>query len=167
MKRFILTGVLVLAVVAACSAEAAQVSLTGLWHEMNMVGSGFSERYAFYEDGSFIYCHSQMDGLERNLCKTGTWSVADDELQLTIETRLVLEGGEVEESDEGQYIDGADVRELLCDPPEKEVHKIADAGKDEDTEREMITIGGVVYYRFDNQTDLMDDYYELKDMVKR
>ena len=151
---------------AGCKAEAAPAPLTGLWHEMNMVGSGFSERYAFYEDGTFIYCSSQMDDLERNLCKTGTWSVADDELRLAVETRLVLEGGQVEESDEGQYIDGGDVRELFYDPPEKEVYKIAPAGKDEDTEREMITIGGVIYYRFDNQTDLMDAYYELKGMVK-
>ena len=167
MKKIAQLCLCVCMLLVGCRAEAAQVSLTGLWHEMNMVGSGFSERYAFYEDGSFIYCHSQMDDSKRNLCKTGTWSFADDALQLTIETQLILEGGEVEESDEGQYIDGADVRELLCDPPEKEVHKIADAGKDEDTEREMITIGGVVYYRFDNQTDLMDDYYELKDRVKR
>ena len=153
MKKITQLCLCVCMLLVGCRAEAAQVSLTGLWHEMNMVGAGFSERYAFYEDGSFIYCHSQMDDSKRNLCKTGTWSFAADALQLTIKTRLVLEGG--------------DVRELLCDPPEKEVQKIAGAGKDEDTEREMVTIGEVVYYRFDNQTNLMDDYYELKDRAKR
>jgi hypothetical protein len=108
-----------------------------------------------------------MDGMERELYKTGTWSVAGGELRLTVDKRLMLEGGQIEEGDDEQYIVGGDVHERTYSPSKSEIYKIVHTGRDPQTNRDTITVGGVTYYRFDNQIDLMDDYYELKEKLKQ
>lgn len=135
----------------------------GLWHAMSIVAAGFSERYALYDDGTFIYGSSEMDELERELYKTGTWDVVDDKLRLLVEARWILPVGNPEDmvpSNELLIVDG-EIIKRICAPPETETYSIARIGTDIETDRETIAIDGVTFYNFDNQTDLLDGYYEL------
>ena len=136
--------------------------LVGKWHAMAMAAAGFAERYAFFGDGTFIYACSEMDGLNWERYKTGTWAVSgNDELRLSVLARLMFEGGEIAGPDGGRYIEGADAREILCDPPEPESLALAHAATDPGTGRDVAMIGGAAFYRFDDHPGLMDGYYEM------
>jgi len=135
--------------------------LIGQWHAMNMIAAGFAERYVFHSDGTFLYGVSEMNGLERVRYKKGIWSVSGDKLTLSVTSKLVLAGGDIAEADGEQYIENASVQNRVCDPPENKTLTVAQANPDPDTNRATITIGGVTYYNFDNQPDLMAGYDEL------
>jgi len=133
----------------------------GQWHAMNAVAAGFDERWLFEEDGAFVFGTSDMDALGRLLFEAGQWKVLGSELQLTVESRVELVGGTVVASDEGDYIDGAEVQVTDVGPPEQVTHVLGGFGTDEETGRRTITIDGVTFYDFGNQDDLFDSYYEL------
>lgn len=138
-------------------------SLIGLWHSMNMVGAGFGERYAFNEDGTFIFGTSQMDESNNQLYEAGTWSIVNGELKLEIKERLVMPEGDINEivpGDDLVILDSGVVM-LIINPPEVETHSISVTGADPETGRDTITIDGVTFYDFNNQTDMFDDYYDL------
>ena len=146
---------------APASEEDRSALYVGQWHAMNMVAAGFDERWLFGEDGAFLYASSDMDALNRLLFEAGQWKVTGSELQLTVESRVELVGGTVESSDEGDYIDGAEAREAIVDPPEHKILAIGEFGTDEETGRKTISIGEVTFYDFDNQDNLFDSYYEF------
>ncbi len=140
-------------------------SFIGLWHSMNMVAAGFGERYAFNEDGTFIFGSSQMDEFERQLYTAGRWSVTEGKLKLEVNVRLVVPVGETEDivpSDELIILDRGVVK-VIHDPPEIESYSIAKTGTDPKTGRNTITIDGITFYDFNNQTDMFDEYYDLND----
>ncbi|HHY64227.1 MAG TPA: hypothetical protein GX501_04190 [Clostridiaceae bacterium] len=123
-------------------------AFVGLWHSMNVVGSGFAERYAFYEDGTFIYGANQMDD-DPLIYASGTWGVSDGKLKLFIMEKLFRS------NDEGDV----DIKKIK--PPEVASYSIKETGPDPETGRDTIAIGGVTYYNYDNQTDMFESYYEL------
>lgn len=138
-------------------------SFIGLWHSMNMVAAGFGERYAFNEDGTFIFGTSQMDEFDRQLYKAGRWSIAGGKLKLEVDARLVVPVGEIEDivpSDELIILDRGVVK-VIYNPPEIETYSIVKTDADPETGRNTIAIDGVTFYNFNNQTDLFDDYYDL------
>ncbi|MCL2321542.1 MAG: MBL fold metallo-hydrolase [Oscillospiraceae bacterium] len=136
----------------------------GLWHGMKMVAAGFDERYAFYDDGTFIYGSSEMNESKQELYKTGTWSVADGELLLTVEARWILPVGNIEDivPNDELIIVNDEVVKKICNPPEVETYSIAQTGTDSETGRDTISIDGITFYNFDNQTNLFDGYYNLE-----
>lgn len=140
-------------------------SLIGLWHSMNMVAAGFGERYAFNEDGTFIYGTSQMDESNHQLYAAGTWSIVNGELKLEIETRLVMPEGDINEIVPGDDLIILDrgVVKMIYNPPEVETCSISITGADPETGRNTIAIDGVTFYDFKNQTDMFDYYYDLTD----
>jgi len=81
--------------------DAPEPQYYGGWHASPTVGSGFNTRYRFDPDGSFIYCCSDMDGMDRNRGADGKWSIKpistanpqNELLCLEISTRIVWEGG--------------------------------------------------------------------------
>ncbi|NLE24164.1 MAG: hypothetical protein GX625_02305 [Clostridiaceae bacterium] len=138
-------------------------SFIGLWHSMNMVAAGFGERYAFNEDGTFIFGTSQMDEFERQLFSTGRWSIAGGKLKLEVDARLVVPAGKTEDivsGDELIILDRGVVKEIY-NPPEIETYNIAKTDADPETGRNTITIDGDTFYDFNNQIDLFDEYYDL------
>lgn len=138
-------------------------SLVGLWHSMNMVAAGFGERYAFNEDGTFIYGTNQMDEFERQLFSTGRWSIAEGKLKLEVNARLVVPVGDIKDivpNDDLIILDRGVVKKIF-NPPEIETYSIAKTDADPETGRNTITIDGDTFYDFNNQIDLFDEYYEL------
>ena len=134
--------------------------LPGMWHANNVVGSGFAERWRFDETGDFIYGASQYDMLDRLLFESGTWKVEGNRLLLTIEWRIVLEGGEVIEVDGEQAIEGASPIAEPLSPVETKTLVLGDYGQDPETERACLTIGGVTYYDYSGQPNMFDGYYD-------
>ena len=134
--------------------------LPGQWHADNVVGSGFAERWRFDETGDFIYGTSQYDMLDRLLYESGTWKVEGNRLLLTIEWRIVLEGGEVIEVDGEQAIEGASPIAEPLSPVETKTLVLGDYGQDPETERACLTIGGVTYYDYSGQPNMFDGYYD-------
>jgi len=146
-------------------------ALLGQWQDMDFVGSGYSERWLFQSDGSFAHVPSQMsEELNRELCEHGTWQLDGNRLQLTVEHRIMLVGGTVEDSEEGQYIDGADIQRQPVMPPETKTLTIGGFGNAEyyDGEefilaRETMVLDGVTWYEFSNQPDMFEVYFEYAD----
>lgn len=135
----------------------------GLWHSMNAVAAGYGERYALNDDGTFIFGTSQMDEFERQLFKAGRWSISGGKLKLEVDARLVVPVGEIEDivpSDKLIILDRGVVK-VIYNPPEIETYSIVKTDADPETGRNTITIDGVTFYDFNNQTDLFDDYYDL------
>lgn len=135
----------------------------GLWHSMNAVAAGYGERYALNDDGTFIFGTSQMDEFERQLFKAGRWSIAEGKLKLEVDAQLVVPVGKIEDivpSDELIILDRGVVK-VIYNPPEIETYSIIKTATDPETGRNTITIDGVTFYDFNNQTDLFDDYYDL------
>lgn len=79
------------------SAPPEEADLTGFWHGSASVGSGYSERYLLFDDGSFIYRTSSMDGSARLDELSGEWSIDGCHLVLLADTMTFLRGGRIEE----------------------------------------------------------------------
>ena len=75
------------------SAEALEYSR--VWHGSPVLGSGWSERFALYNDGTFIWGANEMDGATRLRYFAGTWDVKDGQLTLNVQILIGWEGGEV------------------------------------------------------------------------
>ena len=89
-----------------------------------MLGSGWSNRLAIFDDGTFIFATSQMDGETRERFIKGDWSVnSDGFLTLVCRTALRWQNGKVVPATgsigtETEIIN-ADVMKITYDPPEK------------------------------------------------
>lgn len=71
--------------------------LVGIWHASPIVGAGYSERFFFYDDGTFKFCYSQYDEEKRILDMSGNWTVKGERLILSVLEETVLVGGELAE----------------------------------------------------------------------
>jgi hypothetical protein len=92
-------------------------------------------------------------------------------LQLTVQHRIMLAGGTIEDSDEGPYIDGAEIVKEPVVPAEIKtltVGGFANAVYDEEEgyidTRATAILGGVTYYDFSSQPDMFEVYFEYADM---
>ncbi|WP_188398447.1 MULTISPECIES: hypothetical protein [Sporomusa] len=133
----------------------------GMWQAVNTVTGELDARYALYGDGTFIYGSSEI--VERELYKAGTWSIANDELRLAVESRWVLPVGNIEDivPNDELIILGGGLIKLICNPPEIETYRIVQTGVKPETDRDTIAIDGVTFYDFNEQTDLFDGFYAL------
>ncbi len=76
----------------------AAVPYSRLWHASPVLGAGWSERFALYEDGSFIWAANQMDGESTCRYFAGTWEIQDGNLLLHSKLVVGWEGGELVEN---------------------------------------------------------------------
>jgi hypothetical protein len=74
-------------------AQKEKMDIIGFWQDMPVVGSGYSTTYQFFEDGTFVYGHNQMDCADSILQESGTFSIRKDKLKLKFNERKVLIGG--------------------------------------------------------------------------
>ena len=93
----------------------------------NVVGAAFAQRYAFFDDGSFLYGCSEFDGLERVRYEAGEWLVDGGYLVLAVRERLILTGGDLVEDDEfGDRLEGGEVWiETILYPTVEDVYRFA------------------------------------------
>jgi len=66
----------------------------GTWHNTPSVGSGYGARYYFFNNGTFIYKASEMDGETRIRTKKGIWSIKEDKLILLVNEIEEIVGGQ-------------------------------------------------------------------------
>lgn len=138
----------------------------GMWHGGKTADAekGFAERYFLKDDGTFVHAPSERGEFERELFKTGTWTVTDNELRLTVRERWVVPVGGAEniDPDDAAAVVVGDAVKVLCNPPETEILPIARAEADPGTGRKAITIDGAMFYEFDGQAKLLKKYNELR-----
>jgi hypothetical protein len=76
-------------------AQKEKMDIIGFWQDMPVVGSGYSTTYQFFEDGTFVYGHNQMDCADSILQESGAFSLRKDKLKLKFNERKVLIGGQL------------------------------------------------------------------------
>ena len=140
-------------------------ALLGQWHAMDMVAAGYGERWMFESDGAFAHAPSDMDSLNRLLCEYGTWELGGDKLRLTVRHRIMLSGGTVGTSEEGEYLEGADIVDEPVVPAEIKTITVggfanAEYGDEAVVTRATVIFDGVTYYDFSSQPDMFAVYFE-------
>ena len=150
----------------AIDMSAAAAPYARLWHASPVLGSGWNERFALYNDGTFIWAVNQMDGASRLRYILGFWDVQDNMLVLSAQVFIVWEGGEVVSNSDGHlgsyssaevienpYIFAFTVNQLFALPlgaPK------ADGQRGLDT----VTIGQQQYWDYTGQAvGAMDDFW--------
>ena len=67
--------------------------LVGVWQNSEGVGSGLTDQYQFYDDGTFVYNFNQMDGTKRLVSHSGFWNLHRGMLHLHTTAMAVHLGG--------------------------------------------------------------------------
>jgi hypothetical protein len=70
-------------------------SLVGVWQDNNVVGSGWSNTYLFFNNGTYKFFYSQMDCAKRIVSHAGKWSIAGEVLSMEREEQRVIVGGQM------------------------------------------------------------------------
>ena len=105
MKRVILILITFLTINAAQAQDsnstkfADNTSIVGVWQNQPTMGSGWSNTYLFFPDGTFKFYFSQMDCAKRDVSYSGLWNVKGDALRLTKKEKVSVVGGELKKSD--------------------------------------------------------------------
>ena len=128
--------------------------MIGVWHDMPMVGSGLSQRYHFYDDGSFVFEYSQFDETKTTLSESGKWTFINDLLSLEITEKITVVGGEKTES-KGRIVI------VIPTPPEKKeytVHTPLSLDKEVSPDGYYtFDIEGIEYWRISSDPDMYRD----------
>ena len=77
----------------AMAADARERELIGVWQDISFMASGWSDTYQFFGDGTYVFNHSQMNCLKREIWHSGSWKIQGRHLRLTIANRKVIVGG--------------------------------------------------------------------------
>lgn len=76
-----------------------KINLIGTWqYGGREVGAGYNHLYMFNDDGTYKFQHSQYDGESREIENSGNWSVENNKLRLEVKKRIIVEGGQLEDS---------------------------------------------------------------------
>ena len=69
----------------------------GTWQDLSYMTAVYGERYHFFEDGTYIFEYAN-GGAKKDISESGTWRIAGDTVTLIASKKIVIEGGEVEDS---------------------------------------------------------------------
>ena len=146
-------------------AQGSPDSLVGVWQDERIVASGWSNTFLFFKDGTFIYFFNQMDCAKRTISYSGTWRVNEDELNLTVERKNVIEGGRLVPSDgscasDSMIVDGVE-KIIKLDVPEEIVYSVSEIYTDnqDDISRIKIYIDAMPYWKFsDNPQEMLKEF---------
>ena len=98
-------------------------SLVGVWQDAEVVGSGWSNTFLFYNDGTFKFFYSQMDMRKRETGYSGTWYVEGDGLILDVTQRQFLDDGRLVPDQTGGPKDSVLIdavsRTTIYNPPDR------------------------------------------------
>jgi hypothetical protein len=147
----------------------------GMWHASPVLGSGWSNRLAFLEEGVFVYAASTMDGESRERFIAGEWTVSEGgTLTLLIIEVLRWEGGRIAPpgpsmGTKTEIADAEIVREGY-DPPRKAKVAVGEYVYDDSTPRPWkirLPDGGAIWggdgwwWKYEGDSaigDLLHDY---------
>lgn len=106
-----------------------QETLVGIWQDAPSLGSGWGENYRFFEDGTFVFSHSQMDCQDSVISMGGFYKVRGKKLKLQFIAIEYIEGGTLEPSSgsygsEFQLVGGTVVSDTFRDKIRFSISKI-------------------------------------------
>lgn len=127
----------------------------GYWHASPTTDADYNERYAFFEDGTFLYGSNETSGGGYIWYADGNWSFEDGRLVFSIDNRA-----DFDESLEGPV--------QLAPLDQREAYRLEarllddDAVTAEGEARRKIQIDSVDYWEVKDGSSLFDVYYELR-----
>jgi len=126
--------------------------MIGIWQASPSMASGWSDRYHFFEDGSYIFYYNEMYGGNRTTDESGDWEIKDNKLILNMTAHTVIEGGTVVEDEiTGRRIDGGQKRNIRLKKPERKTLPLfKQLVLDLDNQRLRLELNGVRYWKFSN-----------------
>jgi hypothetical protein len=140
-------------------------SLIGVWQDLNVVASGWSNTYLFFKDGSFKFFYSQMDCSKRLISYSGNWKVEGDALLLGVKEKVVIEGGIMVKSTGScagdSAIEGGVERKVEVSPSEQIEYAVSRIYKenDNDIQRDVVYIDMIKFWKFsDSPSDLLNQF---------
>lgn len=127
--------------------------LIGIWQDMPMMGSGWSNHYNFYLDGRFSYYISQMKCDKRTIRQTGGWILEGNKLVLTTTREQVMTGGKMVKSTGScgtpLTLEDGQLTERELPKPVVETFVITQKQPSEDSFHESIELGKTQFWKFD------------------
>ena len=67
--------------------------LIGIWQDGQDIGSGWSDNYQFFQDGTFQFNYNQMNCSKRIIDYRGKWRIENDKLVLIYTNRKFIDKG--------------------------------------------------------------------------
>ncbi len=162
MKRYLL---LILLPAIICSQTS--TGIKGVWQDSDVLGSGWSNSFLFYDNGSFKFFFSQMDCAKKIVSYSGKWKINSDTLRLTVKEMTTIKGGKLVASEGScagdSMITGGWLAKLKIDPPEKLLFPLSKVtSEDPDgTKREVLIIDNKKYWRFTDDPDGLINQFEF------
>ncbi|MCX7878258.1 MAG: hypothetical protein N2510_06405 [Ignavibacteria bacterium] len=159
---------IILIFIFQCSIYASGDSLIGVWQDMKVLGSAWSNTYIFFPDKSFKFFYNQMDCEKRIVSLSGTWSlIEEDVINFYVFEKYVIEGGKLVPAEgscasDSMIVEGYE-KVYLIDPPEVMDYSISRIYKDneDDLQRDVIYIDAIKFWRMRN-----DPYEVMKEFEK-
>jgi hypothetical protein len=133
--------------------------ITGIWQDSPMVGSGWTDTYQFFGNGSFKFNYNQMKCDKRTIVLIGDWKIDNDGiLSLAINQKIIHEGGVLipaKGSCASEFeIDGGEIKTIELNIPEKLQIKLEDFKIDKaQADRECINFDTRRYWRINTNPD--------------
>lgn len=148
-----------------------QFALVGCWHAASGMPAGSAERYVFFTNRTFTYHANDGNGAERLRSYSGNWHVDEGVLQLEVNQKIVIEGGEVIDGWGSMIsdIEGGTYVKLDIDPPEViklEIGGLSILDFDEISSRYYshafsLNIGDMTFWRYNFFADLIDPDFNM------
>ena len=161
----IIVSCLLLVSYVETKAQSSNDSLIGVWQDDRIVASGWSNTFLFFKDGTFKFFFNQMDCSKRIVSYSGMWKVNEDELNLKIKQKTIIEGGHLEPSDgscgtDSMIIDGVE-KAVNLETPEEVVYSVSEIYTDnqDDISRIKVYIDAMPYWKFsDNPQEMLKEF---------
>lgn len=136
--------------------------IVGVWQDSDCIGSGWSDTYQFFLDGTFIFHSNQMDCSSRLISHSGKWTSQNNTIQLTIIEKTVWEGGKLVKtngdgscSSEFELV-GAIMKTYQLSSPVQDQIQMNNISYEQELGRKTMLFNGVRYWRM---SVLPEDYY--------
>jgi hypothetical protein len=133
--------------------------ITGVWQDMEILASGWSNTYMFYPDSSYKFFYSQMDCSKRIISEEGMFEIKDGFIEFTAERIEIIEGGKIVPADAGcgsdsMIIDGI-YKKIDVKPKEWLRISIGDVQTEmrDEALRSTLLISNTKYWKFGNDPD--------------
>jgi len=135
-----------------------KIILIGTWHDAPVIGAVDGQRFHFYEEGNYVFEYSQYDEAKRVLSETGTWNLENNILELIMNSKVTVEGGEKGEpffSSEYAIVNGR-IKIIELDPPETKEYKLNDFFQDNEDSPGFWTvmINETRYWKYTDSPDM-------------
>ena len=138
--------------------------IAGYWHGYNGVAAGYSQRYVFYPDGTYVYGVSTMLNTERELYHSGKWKVVGGRLVIIADKHLMSEYGYLDDDGADYYFADEELTIRQIENAKPVSYAVAFLGPAPYTNKEQFKIDNETYYDFNNQQDLVDFYESFASM---